>query len=51
MIEEIIDALGWDREHASKALYGKVSRGSEAKKHLLLRSSIPMADYWVRENR
>jgi hypothetical protein len=51
MIAEIIDAFGWDRKHASKALHGKVSRGSEAQKHLLLRSSIPMADYSVRENR
>lgn len=32
MIDEIIDAFGWDRKHAIKALNGKVTLGSKAKK-------------------
>jgi hypothetical protein len=32
MIDEIIDAFGWDRKHAIKALNGKVSHGAKAKK-------------------
>ena len=28
MIDEVIDAFGWDRKHAIKALNGKVTRGN-----------------------
>ena len=32
MIDEIIDAFGWDRKHAIKALNGKVTHGTKAQK-------------------
>lgn len=32
MIDEIIDAFGWDRKHAIKALNGKVAHGTKAQK-------------------
>lgn len=32
MIDEIIDAFGWDRKHAIKALNGKVTLGNRAEK-------------------
>jgi len=32
MIDEVIDAFGWDRKHAIKALNGKVTHGNKAKK-------------------
>jgi hypothetical protein len=32
MIDEIIDAFGWDRKHAIKALKGKVTHGTKAQK-------------------
>jgi len=32
MIDEVCDTLGWDRKHAIKALNGKVTLGSKAKK-------------------
>ena len=32
MIDEVIDAFGFDRKHAIKALNGKVTHGNKAKK-------------------
>jgi hypothetical protein len=32
MIDEVSDALGWERKHTIKALNGKVSLGEQSKK-------------------